>query len=99
MEVSGINSNQPAQERMSSPSTQRRVAEEFETVFLSEMLKYSGVNKTSQSFGGGPGEEAFASMLNDAYAEALVSAGGIGIADLVYKSMVEKTSAGKEANQ
>ena len=74
------------------PDHQRIVAEDFEASFLAEMLKYTGINKTSESFGGGAGEDAFSSMLNDAYAKALVEAGGIGIADYVYQSLQQKTS-------
>ncbi len=89
MEISGKNPPLGAAVAPAPPDPQRKIAEEFEASFLSEMLKYSGVNKTSESFGGGPGEEAFSSMLNDAYAQALSRSGGIGIADLVYKSIIE----------
>jgi Rod binding domain-containing protein len=74
----------------SDPDHQLKIAKEFEMSFLAEMLKYSGINKTSETFGGGAGEEAFSSMLNDAYADALVESGGIGIAELVYQSITEK---------
>ncbi len=91
MEVNARNTMSPVIDPTLKPDPQRKIAEEFEASFLAEMLKYSGVNKTSESFGGGAGEEAFSSMLNDAYAQALVKSGGIGIADLVYKSIVEKS--------
>ena len=43
----------------------------LETAFLSEMLKYAGPRSTQGEFSGGIGESQFASMLTDAYAEAL----------------------------
>ncbi len=44
----------------------------LEQAFLSEMLKYAGPREESGEFGGGVGESQFASMLNDAYAKAIV---------------------------
>lgn len=78
-----------------TPDPNRKVAEAFEASFLTEMLKHSGVNKTSESFGGGAGEDAFSSMLNDAYANTISKSGGIGIADLVYRSIVEKAQTSR----
>jgi len=76
---------------MSSPKDPARVvADEFEASFVAEMLKYSGLNKTSETFGGGAGEDAFASLLTDAYAKALVDAGGIGISDSIYQSILAR---------
>ena len=43
----------------------------LETAFLSEMLKYAGPRSTQGEFSGGIGESQFASMLTDAYTEAL----------------------------
>ncbi len=85
-----IPSHTPPRQAIDTPSktsSDMKVAQEFEAVFLSEMLKYSGVNKTSESFGGGAGEEAFVSMLNDEYAKALTRSGGIGIAEIIYQSI------------
>ena len=43
----------------------------LETAFLSEMLKYAGPRSAEGEFSGGIGESQFASMLTDAYTEAL----------------------------
>ena len=67
-----------------------KVAKEFEAVFLNEMLKHSGLNKTSDTFGGGAGEEAFGSMLTSQYAKQLSSVGGIGIAQHIYAGLINK---------
>jgi len=62
----------------------------FEATFLNEMLKSSGVNTTSSSFGGGAGEDAFSSLLTQTYADGFSKAGGIGLAQHVYSSMLER---------
>lgn len=62
----------------------RRVAEEFESVFLSEMLApmFKGL-ETDGLGGGGDGEQMFRPMLVQQYAEAISRAGGIGIAESI----------------
>ena len=64
-----------------------RTAREFEAVFLAEMLKHSGLNAMPDSFGGGPGEDAFASLLTQEYARLLSERGGVGLSEAVYESM------------
>jgi Rod binding domain-containing protein len=59
-----------------------KAAADFETFFISQVLETLQSGETLQSaFGGGPGETAFKSFLNDAYAQAVQRAGGIGLAD------------------
>lgn len=67
----------------------RRAAQEFESVFLSEMLApmFEGLD-TDGLGGGGMGEEIFRPMLVERYAEAITRAGGVGIADSVVREMV-----------
>lgn len=65
----------------------RQKAQDLEASFLSEMLKLTGVGKPSESFGGGTGEEQFTSFLTDEYAHAMVQAGGIGLAESIFKSL------------
>jgi len=96
MEINSYTSQTPDIQGQKASDHQLKIAKEFEASFLAEMLKYSGINKTSTSFGGGAGEDAFSSMLNDAYADALVETGGIGIAELVYQSIKEKAENSKE---
>lgn len=57
-------------------------AREFETFFLSQVFEtlQQGVS-TEPPFGGGSGETAWKSFLNEAYAKAMVRSGGIGLAD------------------
>lgn len=68
----------------------RRVAQEYEASFIAEMLKYTGVNSTSDTFGGGAGEDAFASFLTQEYATKIAEAGGLGIAETVFNAMMQE---------
>ena len=46
---------------------------------------------TSATFGGGAGEEAFASLLTDEYARLLAERGGIGLAEQVFELLKERS--------
>lgn len=81
---------QPNANRSASHHGAREAAEKLEATFLSEMLKSAGVGMQSHGFSGGIGEDQFASLQRDALAEAMVKRGGIGLAELFYKSIVEK---------
>ncbi|WP_245758944.1 rod-binding protein [Tropicimonas isoalkanivorans] len=69
-----------------------KVARDMEAAFLSEMLDYAGVGKSSDSFGGGIGEEQYASFLRDAQAKEMVKNGGIGLAEMIFESLKERTN-------
>ncbi len=66
-----------------------RTAREFESVFLTEMLKpmFDGLD-TNGLGGGGMGEEMFRPMLIQHYAEALSKSGGAGIADSLVRELM-----------
>ena len=49
----------------------RDAAQKLEATFLAEMLKSAGLGTPRDSFGGGKGEEQFASFLRDAQAEEM----------------------------
>ena len=73
--------------RQTTPQSQeaealRHAAEEFESVFLSEMLApmFEGLD-TEGLGGGGMGEQIFRPMLVERYAESISRSGGVGIAD------------------
>ncbi|WP_288929839.1 rod-binding protein [uncultured Maritimibacter sp.] len=68
----------------------REAAKELEATFLSEMLKSAGLGELSETFGGGPGEEQFASFLRLEQARAMVEAGGIGLAETLFEAMKER---------
>jgi peptidoglycan hydrolase FlgJ len=64
-------------------------AKELEAGFLSEMLGYAGLGASEGSFGGGIGEEQFASFLRDAQAKQMVAHGGIGLAEQLFHAMTK----------
>lgn len=64
-------------------------AEELEATFLAEMLAHSGLGELQGAFGGGQGEAQFASFLRQEQAQLMVQSGGIGLAELIFNSMVE----------
>lgn len=67
----------------------RRLAGDLEAAFLSEMLGHAGLGTVSDSFGGGIGEEQFASFLRQEQAAAMVRTGGIGLAESLFRAMTE----------
>lgn len=68
------------------------VARSLEAQFLSEMLKSAGVGETPDAFGGGSGEDQFASFMRDEQAKQMTQAGGIGLAQSLFESMIAKTN-------
>ena len=69
------------------------VARQLEASFLAEMLKSAGVGEARQTFGGGAGEDHFSSFLVREYADATVQAGGLGLAESIYRSLVQMKEA------
>ncbi|MEM6823956.1 MAG: rod-binding protein [Pseudomonadota bacterium] len=66
-----------------------KAAQAIEQNFLAEMLKSAGVGETPSAFGGGVGEDQFASYLREEQASAMVEAGGIGLAEQLFQAMKE----------
>lgn len=64
------------------------LARQMEASFLAQMLKHSGVGAPRETFGGGAGESQFSSFLVQEYADAIVEAGGVGLAESIYASLV-----------
>ena len=68
----------------------KKTAEEFEAVFISEMLRPMFENlEPSSPFGGGSGEKIYRDMQIDEYGKAIAGAGGIGLADSVMREMIK----------
>jgi Rod binding domain-containing protein len=68
----------------------KKVAQDFETFFASQVLEQMFSNiKTDGLFGGGHGEEMFRSLLLDSYAKKIGQTGGFGIGDQVMKSLLQ----------
>lgn len=64
-------------------------AEELEATFLAEMLAHSGLGEMQGAFGGGQGEAQFTSFLRQEQAKLIVQQGGMGLAELIFNSMVK----------
>lgn len=74
----------------------RKVALEFESIFLAEMLKHTGVGKPQEAFGGGAGEAAFSGMLTQEYANQLAANGGVGLADRIASDLARRAGVSIE---
>ncbi len=57
-----------------------KVSRDFESSFLSVMLGAVSSGVKTESFGGGEGEDAFKSFMNEAVAKSMTARGGIGLA-------------------
>lgn len=67
----------------------QQVAQEFESVFIAQMLAPMFEGLDTQGLGGGGfGEQIFRPMLIERYAEALSKAGGVGIAESVMRELI-----------
>jgi Rod binding domain-containing protein len=68
----------------------RKIARDFESFFLSQMLQPMFREVTPESpFAGGAGEDAWRSFQVDEYGKAIARAGGVGIADMVYREILK----------
>ena len=72
------------------PKKIKETAQEFESVFIAEMLRpmFDGI-KTSEMFGCGSSEKVYRDMQVDEYGKAISKAGGIGLADSIMREMIK----------
>jgi Rod binding domain-containing protein len=72
----------------------RNAAQDFEAVFLNQMFQhmFTGIDGEGP-FGGGVGTGIWRSFLTEQYAKTFAKAGGIGLADHVYRSLVAHQEA------
>lgn len=71
----------------------KAAAQDFEAVFISQMLThmFEGI-KTDGMFGGGNAEDIFRSMMVDEYGKMMSKNGGVGLSDSVMAEMIEMQS-------
>lgn len=69
-------------------------AQQLESAFLAEMLSLAGLGAAGGAFGGGAGEAQFASFLRQAQADQIVSRGGVGLAEHLFRAMEGAADAG-----
>ena len=65
----------------------------LEASFLAEMLKSAGMGIPRDAFGGGHGEEQFASLLVQEQADRIARAGGIGLAETIFDALKRQPDA------
>jgi Rod binding domain-containing protein len=72
------------------PEALKKAAQQFEGMFLSQMMQHmmSGVS-ANPVFGGGKGEEMFKSVLVDEWAKKATSAGGVGLAAAIQRQLMK----------
>lgn len=88
-----IQTNGQMHRTTTAASQLRAAAVELEATFLAEMLKAAGLDKTRHSFGGGAGEDQFSSFLVQEQARQLALSGGVGLSEILFNAMMEKTYA------
>jgi flagellar protein FlgJ len=66
-----------------------QTAEDFEAVFIAEMMKpmFSGLS-TEAPFGGGKGEEVFRGMMIQEYGKLLAKTGAVGLSGALKEQMI-----------
>lgn len=68
----------------------RKVAEDFESFYLSQMLQPMFQNLGAEEpFGGGPGEDIWRQFQVEEFGKAMAKTGGVGVADMVMKEMLK----------
>lgn len=87
--IPGLDTN-PAAAKPQAGKHMQEAAQEFEAVFLSQMLSamFAGVN-TSGMFGGGSGEDTYRTFLYQELGKAISRSGGVGISDGVLREMLK----------
>lgn len=72
----------------------RRTAEDYEAVFLTQMLEhmFAGI-EPNETFGGGQAETTYRSMLLNEYGKHMAAAGGVGLADHLTAELVRMQEA------
>lgn len=80
----------------SDPSTIRRVAIEFESLFLSQILKTAQPKLSQTLLGGGMAEEFFQDTLSEERARAMAQNGGMGLAKILEAELTPRTHLKKD---
>jgi Rod binding domain-containing protein len=83
------NGTVPSVPKTKDPAAIEKAAQDFEAVFLSQMLEtmFAGV-QTDGPFGGGPSEGIFRSLMVQEYGKVLANNGGIGLSDAIKRDML-----------
>lgn len=84
-----ITQGQGLQSQLNSKEQARTIAEQFEGVFLNQMLSamFEGVGE-NDAFGGSYAEDTYRGLLTETYADTITKSGGIGIADSIMRELI-----------
>ena len=74
--------------KLLTPLAARRAGEEFEALFLSQMLAPMFESLESDALWGGPGGAIYRSLLVQEYGKAVARSGGFGLADSVAREIL-----------
>ncbi|GGE40246.1 hypothetical protein GCM10011367_13360 [Marinicauda pacifica] len=86
----------PRVNRVETAEQARQVGEEFEAVFLAQMLEHMMGESTEDSMFSGAGQGAWKGMLNEEYAKVMAKAGGIGLADDLAREVMRYQDIGED---
>jgi len=90
MSVQNRKPNLPTAPAGASNEQLRKVSQDFEAVFVAQMLQPMFANLGKENpYGGGSSEAMWRSMQVEEYGKAIVKSGGIGVADSVYREMLK----------
>ena len=80
--------------KTNDPASIKKVAQQFEAVFISQFLgeMFSGIS-TDGPTGGGQGEEMFRSLMIDEYGKQFAAQGGFGLANAVQRELLKSQEA------
>lgn len=95
LQAGNISPNKIKQAPLPEPKTAREIsarhaADEFEAIFISQMLKNMSVGiETDGPFGGGQSEEIYRDLMNEELGKTMTSKGGVGLSDAIYREMLK----------
>lgn len=78
-----------SQQALSPKAQARQVAEQFEGIFINQMLSgmFEGLGQ-EDPFNGGYAEETYRGLMTETYADTIAKSGGIGIADNIMRELI-----------
>ena len=77
----------PVSSQLGKTQKLQDLSQQLEAQFLAEMLKSAGLGDVPEGFGGGIGEEQFASFLREQQSLAMTKSGGIGLAEAIFNAL------------
>lgn len=91
-----IKQSPPPDPKTADEISARRAADEFEAIFISQMLKSMSVGvKTDGPFGGGQSEEIYRDLMNEELGKVMTAKGGIGMSDAIYREILKSQEVSK----